>query len=82
MVDINGPKQVDDTRGHLVGDRLLESTAQSLVRTFGRLPGSLVARRWWHPGLSVGAATAEIRPHHAATRRTATASERRSTPPA
>ena len=43
-VDINRLKQVNDTLGHGAGDQLIQSVARSMLRTFGRLPGSLVAR--------------------------------------
>jgi diguanylate cyclase (GGDEF)-like protein len=43
-VDINRLKHVNDTLGHGAGDQLIQSVARSLLKTFGRLPGSLVAR--------------------------------------
>ena len=43
-VDINRLKEVNDTRGHVAGDRLIQSVAQALLTAFGPLPGSLVAR--------------------------------------
>lgn len=43
-VDINGLKTVNDRHGHLAGDQLLKSAATELMRSFSRLPGSLVAR--------------------------------------
>jgi diguanylate cyclase (GGDEF)-like protein len=43
-VDINRLKRVNDTLGHEAGDQLIQSVARSLLKTFGRLPGSLVAR--------------------------------------
>jgi diguanylate cyclase (GGDEF)-like protein len=43
-VDIDGLKLVNDRHGHLAGDQLLKSAAAELLRSFARLPGSLVAR--------------------------------------
>jgi diguanylate cyclase (GGDEF)-like protein len=43
-MDINRLKHVNDTLGHNAGDRLIQSVARSMLKTFGRLPGSLVAR--------------------------------------
>lgn len=42
--DINGLKQVNDTRGHAVGDRLLERFGSVLSLCGAMLPGALVAR--------------------------------------
>lgn len=44
VVDINCLKQVNDARGHAVGDQLILSVARSLKQLFSELPGSLVAR--------------------------------------
>ena len=43
-VDINGLKQTNDRLGHQAGDRLIQSVAQRLRRSFADLPGSVVAR--------------------------------------
>ena len=42
--DVNGLKQVNDTRGHAVGDRLLERFGSVLSLCGAMLPGALVAR--------------------------------------
>lgn len=44
VLDINRLKHVNDTRGHGAGDILIQSVARSILHTFSRLPGSLVAR--------------------------------------
>jgi diguanylate cyclase (GGDEF)-like protein len=44
IFDINGLKQVNDSLGHAVGDRFLQSVAQELRTTFSGVPGSHVAR--------------------------------------
>ncbi|CAN5178384.1 sensor domain-containing diguanylate cyclase [soil metagenome] len=43
-VDVNGLKQVNDTQGHAVGDRLISAVGDSLQQCFSRLAGSFVAR--------------------------------------
>lgn len=42
--DVNGLKRVNDTRGHAVGDRLLERFGSVLSLCGAMLPGALVAR--------------------------------------
>lgn len=44
VVDVNGLKEVNDSCGHMVGDRLIQSVARALDRNFSRFPGALVAR--------------------------------------
>jgi diguanylate cyclase (GGDEF)-like protein len=44
VCDVNGLKQVNDTHGHEVGDRLLERFGCVLSRCGARLPGALAAR--------------------------------------
>ena len=43
-MDINDLKQVNDTLGHVGGDRLIQSVARALTTSFNRLTGSLVSR--------------------------------------
>jgi diguanylate cyclase (GGDEF)-like protein len=43
-VDINGLKQVNDSLGHVGGDRLIQTVARALTTAFNRVTGSLVAR--------------------------------------
>ncbi|MFJ5261238.1 diguanylate cyclase domain-containing protein [Streptomyces sp. NPDC088387] len=44
VCDLNGLKRVNDTRGHAVGDRLLERFGSVLSLCGAMLPGALVAR--------------------------------------
>ncbi|MGW1411323.1 diguanylate cyclase domain-containing protein [Streptomyces sp. NPDC002403] len=44
VCDLNGLKQVNDTQGHAVGDRLLERFGSVLSRCGAMLPGALAAR--------------------------------------
>ncbi|MFE7357551.1 diguanylate cyclase domain-containing protein [Streptomyces sp. NPDC057543] len=44
VCDLNGLKRVNDTRGHAVGDRLLERFGSVLSRCGAMLPGALAAR--------------------------------------
>ncbi|WP_405716114.1 MULTISPECIES: diguanylate cyclase domain-containing protein [unclassified Streptomyces] len=44
VCDLNGLKQVNDTHGHAVGDRLLERFGSVLSRCGAMLPGALAAR--------------------------------------
>jgi diguanylate cyclase (GGDEF)-like protein len=44
VCDVNGLKRVNDTRGHAVGDRLLERFGSVLSLCGAMLPGALVAR--------------------------------------
>lgn len=44
VCDLNGLKQVNDTHGHAVGDRLLERFGSLLSVCGARLPGALAAR--------------------------------------
>lgn len=44
VCDLNGLKRVNDTRGHAVGDRLLERFGSVLSLCGARLPGALAAR--------------------------------------
>jgi diguanylate cyclase (GGDEF)-like protein len=44
VCDLNGLKQVNDTLGHAVGDRLLERVGSRLSRYGASLPGSLAVR--------------------------------------
>ncbi|MFD9812928.1 GGDEF domain-containing protein [Streptomyces sp. NPDC059080] len=44
VCDLNGLKQVNDSRGHAVGDRLLERFGSVLSLCGARLPGTLAAR--------------------------------------
>ncbi|MFE7166797.1 diguanylate cyclase domain-containing protein [Streptomyces sp. NPDC057616] len=44
VCDLNGLKQVNDTRGHAVGDRLLERFGSVLSLCGAMLPGALAAR--------------------------------------
>ncbi|MGX6743254.1 diguanylate cyclase domain-containing protein [Streptomyces xantholiticus] len=44
VCDVNGLKQVNDTQGHAVGDRLLERFGSVLSLCGAMLPGALVAR--------------------------------------
>jgi len=44
MVDINGLKGVNDSRGHAVGDQLIRAVGVSLHQCFGRIAGTLVTR--------------------------------------
>ncbi|MFM9372144.1 diguanylate cyclase domain-containing protein [Streptomyces sp. Da 82-17] len=44
VCDLNGLKKVNDTRGHAVGDRLLERFGSVLSLCGAMLPGALVAR--------------------------------------
>ncbi|MFI9648605.1 diguanylate cyclase domain-containing protein [Streptomyces sp. NPDC052040] len=44
ICDLNGLKRVNDTRGHAVGDRLLERFGSVLSLCGAMLPGALVAR--------------------------------------
>ncbi|SHM38248.1 diguanylate cyclase (GGDEF) domain-containing protein [Streptomyces yunnanensis] len=44
VCDLNGLKQVNDSRGHAVGDRLLERFGSVLSLCGAMLPGTLVAR--------------------------------------
>lgn len=41
MIDLNGLKKINDSQGHVAGDRLIESLSQALSAAF---PGSLVIR--------------------------------------
>ncbi len=43
-VDINGLKEVNDSQGHVAGDRLIQSVARALTKHFSRFPGALIAR--------------------------------------
>jgi diguanylate cyclase (GGDEF)-like protein len=44
VVDVDGLKQINDSVGHVEGDRVLCGVAVLLVRAFSELPGALVAR--------------------------------------
>jgi diguanylate cyclase (GGDEF)-like protein len=44
MCDVNGLKQVNDERGHEIGDRLLERFANQLSLCGAKLPGSVAGR--------------------------------------
>ncbi|NDZ85420.1 GGDEF domain-containing protein, partial [Streptomyces sp. SID10115] len=44
VCDVNGLKRVNDTRGHAVGDRLLERFGSVLSLCGAMLPGTLAAR--------------------------------------
>ncbi|MGW2087497.1 diguanylate cyclase domain-containing protein [Streptomyces sp. NPDC001880] len=44
VCDLNGLKQVNDTQGHAIGDRLLERFGSVLSRCGAMLPGALAAR--------------------------------------
>jgi diguanylate cyclase (GGDEF)-like protein len=43
-IDVNGLKHVNDTRGHVAGDRLITAVARALVGQFSRFPHAVVAR--------------------------------------
>jgi diguanylate cyclase (GGDEF)-like protein len=66
IIDVNGLKTVNDTFGHDEGDRVIQGIASILQRTFGALPGSLVARMG-------GDEFAVVVPGHAVARVTAAA---------
>ncbi len=43
-IDINGLKALNDTRGHVAGDRLIAAVGRALTKHFSRFPGAIVAR--------------------------------------